>query len=728
MSTKLSTEVDLPRRKGLKIKHLAQQAEAVNTPLPTVQVAVHTPSHSGVGDLLDYTCERPLAPGALVRVPLGAREVLGVVWDGHSAPPPEGRTLRPVAGVLEGIAPLDAHWRRLVAFAARYYQRSLGEVALSALPPQLRDLGPEQLARRLRRPAREAPPSIATPLIALSAEQESARAEISSKSGPFLLFGSTGSGKTEVYLRCVQEVLEQDDRAQALVMVPEINLTPQLEERFIARFGAGAVVSLHSGMTNPQRLKAWLAAHSGQARIVLGTRMAVFASLPGLRLIVVDEEHDPSYKQQEGARYSARDLALWRGREQGAKVILGSATPSLESWHASRPASPEDPEGGRYLRLHMPSRVGAGELPRVRRVDMNHQPRRTVFSAPLLAALQERVERGEQSMILLNRRGYAPVLHCQDCGWKSDCPHCSAHQVFHKLDRTLRCHHCGFTVRVPRACPGCGSPDIVPIGRGTEQLEEQLGELLAAVRRPDGTPVRIARIDADTTRLKGALESQLAQVHAGEVDVLVGTQMIAKGHDFRRITLVAAVQPDGALFSSDFRAPERLFALLMQAGGRAGRDAAYMAAQGTRCEMWVQTFHPQHGVFEALRLHDYPAFAAQQLKERNDAAMPPFAFQALVRADARTQEVAQGFLAAASGAAHAHGLPGLEQVTLYPPVPLTIQRVANVERAQMLLESSNRTALQRFLAHWQPVMQATRSQPEHKGLIRWLVDVDPLAI
>ena len=701
----------------------------VTHPLHTVQVAVNTPSHSGVDDLLDYTSPQPLAPGTLVRVPLGRREVLGVVWDAPaSAQSASPHQLRTVAGVLEGLAPLDAPWRRLVAFAARYYQRSLGEVALAALPPQLRDLQPEQLARRLRRPRTQGDTFNATPLIALSAEQESARAEIDTQKGPFLLFGSTGSGKTEVYLRCVQDLLARSPTAQALVMVPEINLTPQLEERFVARFGAGSVVSLHSGMTNPQRLKSWLAAHSGQARIVLGTRMAVFASLPGLGLIVVDEEHDPSYKQQEGARYSARDLAVWRGREQGAKVLLGSATPSLESWHASRPPSADDPEGGRYHRLAMPSRIGAAQLPRVRRVDMNHQTRRTVFSAPLLAAMTERIARGEQCMVLLNRRGYAPVLHCQDCGWKSDCPHCSAHQVFHKLDRSLRCHHCGFAVRVPRACPGCGSPDIVALGRGTEQLEEQLATLLDGVQRPDGSPVRVARIDADSTRAKGALQSQLAQVHAGEVDVLVGTQMIAKGHDFRRITLVAAVQPDGALFSSDFRAPERLLALLMQAAGRAGRDAAYMAAQGTQCEMWVQSFHPGHAVFEALRTHDYPAFAAQQLKEREEAAMPPFAFQALVRADARTQEVAQGFLRAASSAAQAHGLPGLDQVTLYPPVPLTIQRVAQVERAQMLVESSNRTALQRFLAAWQPVLQATRNQPEHKGLVRWLVDVDPLAI
>ncbi len=701
-----------------------------------VQVALHTPSHSGVGDLLSYASERPLAPGTLVRVPLGAREVLGVVWDADDATGelPDGATLRPVAGVLDGVAPLDPPWRRLVAFAARYYQRALGEVATAALPPQLRDLRPEQLARRLRRPAKSAgDTSNAIENVALTAEQESARARISLGKGPFLLFGSTGSGKTEVYLRCVQEMLEADPAAQALVMVPEINLTPQLEDRFVSRFaprfGAGAVVSLHSGMTNPQRLKSWLAAHSGTARIVLGTRMAVFASMPGLQLIVVDEEHDPSYKQQEGARYSARDLAIWRGREQGAKVLLGSATPSLESWHASRPPTPEDPEGGRYVRLHMPSRIGAGALARVKRVDMNQQPRRTVFSAPLLQAMIDRVGRGEQSMVLLNRRGYAPVLHCVDCGWKSDCPHCSAHQVFHKTDRTLRCHHCGYTVRVPAHCPTCGSPDIHPMGRGTEQLEEQLAALLRNVQRPDGNPARIARIDADTTKAKGALEEQLAQVHAGEVDVLVGTQMIAKGHDFRRITLVAAVQPDGALFSSDFRASERLFALLMQAAGRAGRDAAYVAAQATQAEMWVQTFHPQHAVYEALRKHDYEAFAAQQLKEREEAAMPPFAYQALVRADARTQEVAQGFLQAASAAAHAAALPGLDgAVVLFPPVPLTIQRVANVERAQMLMESSSRAALQRFLAAWQPVLQATRSQPAHKGLIRWLVDVDPLAI
>jgi primosomal protein N' (replication factor Y) (superfamily II helicase) len=711
-------------------------------------VAVHTPVHSGVGTPLSYTHSAPLPAGTLVRVSLGTRRLLGVVWEAPAdqAPLPAHAKLRPIDAVMHGLAPLDLQWQRLVGFAARYYQRSIGEIAMAGLPPALRDMTAEQLEKRLAPPrpkkltkkARAATANVvavdnlaaATPQaaqsVALSAEQQSVCSQIDQHPGPFLLYGSTGSGKTEVYMRVVQQALDADPQAQALVMVPEINLTPQLQERFEARFaplyGAQAVVSMHSGMTDVQRLKSWLAAHTGQARIVLGTRMSVFASLPGLKVIVVDEEHDPSYKQQEGARYSARDLALWRGHALGAQVILGSATPSLESWHAS------DPSVGRYLRLHMPSRIGAGALPRVRLVDMTQQPKKTVFSQPLLDAITERVQRGEQSLILLNRRGFAPVLFCADCSWKSDCPHCSAHQVFHKGDRTLRCHHCGHTQRVPHACPECGNPDILPLGKGTEQLQEELERLLRNVQRPDGNPARVARIDADTTKLKGALEEQLALVHSGEVDVLVGTQMVAKGHDFRRITLVAAVQPDGALFSSDFRAPERLFCLLMQAAGRAGRDARYISAQGSQPEMWVQTFDPQHSVFQALRQHDYPAFAAQQLRERQDAGMPPYAFQALVRADAKTQAEAQDFLRAATEAARQGQLPHLSDVFLYPPIPMSVQRVANVERAQMLIETSDRRALQRFLHAWQPWLHWVRGQPAHKGLVRWLVDVDPLAL
>ena len=708
-----------------------------------IAVLVHTPAHSLVAGALTYSSPSALPAGCLVRVPLGKRELLGVVWEETEAvleASIDPGKLRPITGTLEGIAPLTPAWRQLVRFAAHYYQRSLGEVALAALPPQLRELNTVQLERRLKKHAKTATDPVAeapsgSHAVALTEEQTNAIARFETEAGPFLLFGATGSGKTEVYLHCVQHLLARAPEAQAIVMVPEINLTPQLEARFMDRFGPlygdNAVVSIHSGMTPAQRLKSWLAAHNGTARIVLGTRMAVFTSLPHLQLIIVDEEHDPSYKQQEGARYSARDLAVYRGRLEGAKVLLGSATPSLESWYHSRPAA----QGGRYVRLEMPSRIGEkAALPLVRRVDMNHQPKKCVFAPPLLDAITQRIARAEQSMVFLNRRGYSPVLHCADCDWKSECPHCSAFQVFHKIDRTLRCHHCGFAKRVPRACPACGNPDIAPMGRGTERLVEHLAELLAPVRRPnsaneqwpDGEPVRIARIDADTTKLKGELESQLARVHAGEVDVLVGTQMIAKGHDFRRITLVAAVNPDNALFSSDFRAPERLFSLLMQAAGRAGRDADISG----QSEMWVQTFHPKHPLFDALKRHDYPAFAADQLKERAQAAMPPFSFQALVRAEAHSQEIAQGFLMAASAAVA--GMPDAaaiaENISIFPAVPMSMQRIANVERAQMLIESPSRVALQRFLADWQPVLHAVRQQPAGKGLIRWAVDVDPLSI
>ena len=748
-------------------------------------VVVATPAHSNVAGALTYASEWPLTPGTLVRVPLGKREVLGVVWellpDSGDLKPAQARA---VLGALDGLAPLSATWRQLVGFTASYYQRSIGEVALAALPPQLRELSTLQLARRLKRPVAALPDTPdTTDLIALSAGQARAIAEFDADTRPALLFGATGSGKTEVYLRAAAKVLADDASAQVLVMVPEINLTPQLQARFEERFahlGKAQVVAMHSGLTPAQRLKSWLAAHAGQARLVMGTRMAIFSSLPNLRLIIVDEEHDPSYKQQEGARYSARDLAVYRAMIESSpdkaaessdaraehearpagicRVLLGSATPSLESWQAT--------VVGRYQRLTMNERIGGttqpvgtgdgstagppqggtapsggsdghavpsvgaihGSLPQVRLVDMNHQPKHCTIAPPLLDAIAQRIARGEQSLIFLNRRGYAPVLACHDCGWKSECPHCSAYRVFHKLDRTLRCHHCGFTERVPRACPGCGNIDIAPLGKGTERLEEHIAELLAGVARPDGSPlhnsVRIARIDADTTRLKGALESQLASVHAREVDVLVGTQMIAKGHDFRHITLVAAINPDGALFSSDFRAPERLFGLLMQAAGRAGRDAE----RGEASEMWVQTFHPQHPLFAALKKHDYPSFAAQELQEREAAGMSPFGFSALLRAEAREQAVAQGFLNAAAAAAQAQQLPGGDAVTPYPAVPMTIQRVANIERAQMLVESPSRAALQRFLAAWQPLLHQTRHQAEFKSLIRWAIDVDPLAI
>jgi primosomal protein N' (replication factor Y) len=627
-------------------------------------------------------------------------------------------------------------WRKMVQFAAQYYQRSLGEVALQALPPQLRTLSSEQLARRLKK--MNAPGGKKTRATSFDDATETVRVPTptpeqarvlealqgADQQRTALIFGSTGSGKTEVYLQRMAAVLAGDPQAQALIMVPEINLTPQLEERVRSRFeplyGPGCVVSMHSGMTPAQRLGAWLAAHLGQARIVLGTRLAVFASMPGLRLIVVDEEHDPSYKQQEGARYSARDLAVYRGHQEGIQVILGSATPSLESWHQSRPAGADD-AGGRYVRLAMPSRVGLSTLPQVRCVDMRLMPKGTLFAPLLLDAMRERVDQGEQVMVLLNRRGWAPVLVCSDCEWKSECPHCSAYRVFHREDRTLRCHHCGLTGRVPRHCPACGNLDLGWQGRGTEQLEDHLEQWFARQAHPSGRPYGVLRIDADSSRLKGSLEHQLAQVHSGNVDVLVGTQMIAKGHDFRRMGLVVVADPDGALFSADFRAPERMFALLMQAAGRAGR--AERAADAPPAQVLIQTRHPDHPLFAALQAHDYPGFAQSQLSDRQAAGMPPFTHQALVRAEARTMNDALAFLEAS----RTQGMPQAGvRVTLYPPVPMAMQRVANAERAQMLIESPNRAALQQFLSQWAATLHAERAR--HKRVLRWAVDIDPQSI
>ncbi len=720
-----------------------------------LRVAVEAPQHSGLTGALDYLSERPHPPGTLLRVPLGKRDLLGIVWHGAPVAPAApaaaaGYALRPVGEVFAAVPPLAPAWLALVDFAAGYYQRSVGELALAVLPPELRKLDAAGLAQRLARlikkldkagagfrpspnraRAGDEVESVALPASppqpcplpvqgvlarpALGPEQQAAldvfeAARQQTQPPPMLLHGVTGSGKTEVYLRATEAVLAAG--RQVLVLVPEINLTPQLEARFAERFPQHRLVAMHSGLTPVQRLRHWLMAHLGRADIVLGTRLSVFAPLPRLGLIVVDEEHDPSYKQQEGARYSARDLAIYRGHLEHVPVILGSATPSLESWQRA--------QAGRYQLVTLAQRVGGGALPRVRLFDMGVLPKvagQSPVLAPLvLAALQGRLARGEQSLVFLNRRGYAPVLFCADCGWKSGCPHCSAWRVFHKGERTLRCHHCGFTERVPRACPDCGNLDIAALGRGTEKLEEQLTELLPGAR--------IARLDADTARGKGQLESRLAQVHAGEVDVLVGTQMVTKGHDFRRITLVVAVNPDAALFASDFRAPERLFALLMQAGGRAGRDADAAA----RSEMWLQTWHPLHPLYTALKKHDFAAFAQSQLDDRRAAGLPPYSHLALLRAESRDPAVALAWLHEA--ATLATGLVatgrGAAEVTIYPPVPPTVSKVAGMERLQMLVEATSRLHLQRLLADWLPLLHGLRSR--HKGLARWAIDVDPLAI
>ena len=688
-----------------------------------LQVWVSTPHHSGLDAALSYGCTQAVAPGQLVRVPLGAREVLGIAAEASATPPEDlaPAQIKSVSEVWSALPPLSGDWRALMRFGARYYQRSVSEFALAALPPALRSLNAEQLARRLRRqqatagtPKHDAGPH--HPAQTLTPAQSAALARIRRADRPVLLYGATGSGKTEVYLQAAQACLADTPQAQVLVLVPEINLTPQLIARFEARFGAEALAVQHSGLTPAQRLRHWLRAHLGQARIVLGTRVAALASIPHLALVIVDEEHDPSYKSHEGARYSARDLSIYRARQSQAPcpVVLGSATPSLESWHAA--------QQGRYLRVDMDERMGGAAWPQLHVLDMTRQPPKTRLAPPLLSAMAERIAQGGQCLLLLNRRGYAPVLSCGACGWKSQCPHCSAFQVFHKHERHLRCHHCGAAQGVPRACPDCGDRDLSAIGQGTEQLQEQLGDLLKDLRRPDGQALRIARLDADTAPNAHALAEQLAAMHTGDVDVLVGTQMVAKGHDFRRIGLVAALNPDGGLYASDFRAPERLFALLMQAGGRAGRDAQRVRSP----ELWVQTTSPQHPLFTALGRHDFAAFAEQELAQRQAAQLPPFVHQALLRAEGKTQEQAQAFL----GWARQSLLPAAQTlaVTCYPVVPMAMARVANIERAQMLVEAPNRSALQRLLSAATPMLHELKRSGHGRGIVRWAIDVDPLAI
>jgi len=464
---------------------------------------------------------------------------------------------------------------------------------------------------------------------------------------------------------------------------------------------------MHSGLADGERLRAWMRAQRGEARVLLGTRLSIFAPLPDLGLIIVDEEHDASYKQQDGLRYSARDLAVWRGRDRNIPVVLGSATPSLESWNHA--------ETGHYLRFSLPERAKAVELPSVRLVDTRRLAMQQGFSPQLIKALGERLEAGQQSLIFLNRRGYAPVLNCASCGWVSQCPRCTAYTVLHRAGGArhnyLQCHHCGYQARVPRACPDCGDQDLKPMGRGTQRVEEYLAELFPSAR--------IARIDADSTRLKGSAATLFAKVHAGEVDLLVGTQMVAKGHDFANLGLVGVLNADAMLFAQDFRAPERLFAQLMQVAGRAGRHV-----KGG--EVIIQTDYPEQPVYQALLRHDYPGFAQYGLAERESVGLPPYAYQALLTAEARELAAALDFLAHARQLPeqYAADYPTASALTLYDPVPLRVVRVANIERAQLLVESSNRPALQAFLTTWSGAL-ATEARAFR---VRWNLEVDPLEI
>ncbi len=645
--------------------------------------------------LFDYAhpAAPPIQVGDRVVVPFGARQQLGVVIEAqaHSALPVS--KMKAIAAVRDDAPPLPADWLELMRFLSAYYQRPLGETIISSLPPRLRSVKP--LPRKALASADEPASARFVAVHALTEAQQAAVARIEAAFGrfqPFLLHGVTGSGKTEVYLHLIARVLERG--GQALVLVPEISLTPQLEARFRQAFPEARLALMHSGLEDIARTSAWLQAARGEAGIVLGTRLGVLAPLPRLALIVVDEEHDPSFKQQEGLRYSARDAAVYRAKALGCPVVLGTATPSLESWHNAGAA--------RYELIALAERAAPGaRLPSVRTLDLRKETPQGGLSNTVWSAIAERLARGEQSLIFINRRGYAPVLACEACGWAAACRRCTARMVLHAADRRLRCHHCGAEDAIVRACPTCGNVDLKPLGRGTQRLEETLQERFPAAR--------VVRIDRDSARRRADLVRTLEGIRRGEGDILVGTQLLAKGHDFPALTLVCVVNADTALLSTDYRAPERLFAVLEQVAGRAGR-------RERPGEVLVQTRYPDHPLFAALARHDFAGFAESQLAERRSAGFPPFVFEAALRAEADKLDIALDFL---KGVAAAVARP--DEVDAYDPVPNLITRRAGLERAQLLVQSSSRPALQSYLAALTEHLFA--SAPRN---VRWHLDVDPI--
>lgn len=653
--------------------------------------------------------------GMRVIVPWGRQYRIGLV-QGVAPDQQLTENIKPVHSVLDQGECLSAQWQALIEFAAKYYHHPLGMIALEALPKALRVLnarGEEPVmvaksrehAQKLLVERSEPPAAAKAAKVKVdqsdrpiqNAEQLEAVGQLVNAKGfnPFLLYGVTGSGKTEVYLHTVEERLKCGE--QVLVLLPEINLTPAAQALYKERLAPHRVVVMHSNLAELTRTKAWFEAATGVADVIIATRLGVLTPLPRLGMIVVDEEHDPSYKQQDGMRYHARDLALMLAKQRKVPIVLGSATPALESWLKA--------DQGAYKRLVLKSRAVLGaSLPKVELINTANFPAREGLSEPAMQALVQNFEAGKQSIVFLNRRGYAPQMVCNACGWVANCDHCTAHMVWHKSERMLRCHHCGAGQRVPTHCPTCGNQDLTGFGRGTQRIEETLAGLLPTAN--------ILRIDADSTRNKGQMEALLQQAHSGAADVLVGTQMIAKGHDFANVTLVLALNVDASLYSHAYRAPERLFAQLMQVAGRAGRRAG-------DARMVVQTRYPQHPLFDALKAHDYESFASHEMQARKDARMPPFSHQATIRADHKKLANCLQFLSAAREL----GEPLVDAdnpVFMCDPVPLTVVRVGGIERAQMLIESESRPALHRFLTQWLAQLH------ELPGSVRWFLEVDPV--
>jgi primosomal protein N' (replication factor Y) len=705
--------------------------------------------------------------GQRVIVSFGRRKQVGIVAVVANESEVSADKLKPILHAFTDEQPLDIELFRLLRFCADYYQYPYGQALLSVLPARLRQTEPANARKQFvynltaagryveletvpsrfavqRRilSALQAHPELGEPALAqlssswrkamqvfleagwvearqvlagpvsaanlqasapeLNAEQNHAVQTIQAEDGGFktwLLHGITGSGKTEVYIRLLKTWLSDTD-SQALVLVPEINLTPQLEARFRSRLPEFPLVSLHSNLGESERLQNWRLAQSGQAKIVIGTRLAVFTPMPKLRLLIIDEEHDASYKQQDSMRYHARDVALVRARNLDIPVVLGSATPALETWHNA--------VTNKYHLLPLRERaVKQAKLPVIRCVDVSRSELKDGLSPNLLDALSERLDRGEQSLLFINRRGYAPVLLCSACHWIAPCTRCSARLVVHLRRGRLCCHHCGHEEKILHQCPSCGNVDLRPTGHGTQRLENTLAGIFPNAR--------ILRVDRDSMRSKHALTNMMDAVHASNVDILVGTQMLAKGHDFPNLTLVGVLDTDSALFSPDFRAAERLFAQLMQVAGRAGRA-------DKPGEVLIQTVFPEHPLFNALREQDYTAYAETLLQERRQTQFPPFSYMALLRAEATHYSQVARFLEAATEQARELNASLATEVMVYDPLRPQMERLKGMERGQLLLQANARQHLQALLKAWTTQL---RSHPL-ANKVRWAVDVDPL--
>ena len=714
------------------------------------RIAVNVPLSDG---LLTYSHSDPLPQGTRVLVPFRNKTVVGIVWETDIAPDMDAARILGVQTTFSDEPPLPESWRDLLSFTSRYYHYPTGQAVFAALPQGLKETRAVEMpqpplfyalneAGRAQTPpparfnkkaalwdallsggmtmaalkqvnaqaakliedwaeqgwietAEVAKPVLRSSEFQLNANQQKASDEIQTTFGsfqPFLLYGITGSGKTEVYFDAMAKVLAQG--RQVLFLLPEINLTPQLLKRVENRFADVPTAVLHSQMAAGRRTQDYLRAMLGQAKLVIGTRLAVFTPLPDVGLIVVDEEHDGSFKQDNELRYHARDLAVWRAKQSGCPVVLGSATPSLESWHKA--------QSGAYRLLQLTERAHtAAQLPQVDILNVGRLKLDNGFSPQALQLLKQNFEAGGMSLVYLNRRGFAPALFCGDCGHTFGCPNCSAKMVLHQRARQLRCHHCDHREPVPFKCPDCGNQDLTAVGHGTQRVEETLRAFLPKAA--------VVRVDRDSTAHKNDWADLYRRIADNEIDILVGTQMLAKGHDFARLNLVIVLNADGSLYSADFRAPERLFAELMQVSGRAGRA-------DKPGKVLIQTQLPEHPVFAAVKVQDYAVFAENELNERQMFAMPPFGFQTAVRADAPRVADAMEFLNAAKETL-APLLP--ESVSQFGAAPMLMVRLAERERAQIFLESPSRQDLHRAVSLWVQVLQQNRD-----GKIRWSVDVD----